>query len=328
MKVKLRPEDYNENNILIIIWDNLKEVNNYYKIIIDNLYSHLYMNRNNKKNYIDIKYKFPNCLELDINNLDSLEKLNIISLFFYDAYRKLNKYNFDELKYFFDSFLQRNKIKDTKKVNKSTNIKNIVVYKYNYSDGKFYYLPPIERCYKYTLVLDLDETLIYLMPNYPGDDRKDAVLRHTLMFRPCLFEFLQKMKPLYELVIFSFGTYEYVENVIKIIEKNGKIFQHVLYRQHTTCNNGEYVKDLSLLGRDLKNIIIVDDNPQVFKLQERNGICIKPFYGDVVSDRNTLKILGKILEKIRFDADEDGDIRKSLERQRSFIFEHISNNFE
>ena len=93
-------------------------------------------------------------------------------------------------------------------------------------------------------------------------------------------------------------------------------------------NNGEYIKDLSLLGRDLKNIIIVDDIPQVFKLQERNGICIKAFYGDIVTDRNTLKILGTILEKVRFDADEDGDIRKSLDKQRNLIFSHITTNIE
>ena len=93
-------------------------------------------------------------------------------------------------------------------------------------------------------------------------------------------------------------------------------------------NNGEYIKDLSLLGRDLKNIIIVDDIPQVFKLQERNGICIKPFYGDAITDRNTLKILGKILEIVRFDAEETGDIRKSLDKQRNLIFSHITTNLE
>ena len=136
------------------------------------------------------------------------------------------------------------------------------------------------------------------------------------------------MKPLYEIVIFSFGTYQYVDSVIKIIEKKEKYFEHILYRQHATVNNGEYIKDLSLLGRDLKNIIIVDDIPQVFKLQERNGICIKPFYGDAITDRNTLKILGKILEIVRFDAEETGDIRKSLDKQRNLIFSHITTNLE
>ena len=311
LKIKLMPQDYSEIGILTLIGNNLKEVNNYYKMIIDNLYSH--------------------------------EKLNIISLFFFDAYRLLNNYNFEDLKYFFDSFLQRTKYRDpinkenTNNIqnrslskNKGINIKSVVIYKYNYANGNFYYLPPIKKCYKYTLVLDLDETLIYLMPNniYLNSIGKFGEGKHTLILRPGLINFLQKMKPLYELVIFSFGTYQYVDNVIKIIEKKEKFFEHILYRQHATVNNGEYIKDLSLLGRDLKNIIIVDDIPQVFKMQERNGICIKAFYGDTVTERNTLKILGKILETVRFDAEETGDIRKSLDKQRNIIFTHITTNFE
>ena len=341
LKINLTSQDYNENNILTLIGNNLKEINNYYKMIIDNLYSNFYTKKNNKKNYNDIKYKFPNCLQLDLNDLDYYEKLNIISLFFFDAYRLLNNYNFEDLKYFFDSFLQRIKFKKKyEKKNKTPknkishskgeSMKNIIIYKYNYSNGNFYYLPPIKKCYKYTLVLDLDETLVYLMQNniYLNEEGKLAKANHTLIFRPGLIDFLKKMRPLYELVIFSFGTYEYVDNVIKIIEKEEKFFEHILYRQHATINNGEYIKDLSLLGRDLKNIIIVDDIPQVFKLQEKNGICIKAFYGDIVSDRNTLKILGKILEKIRFDVDEEGDIRKSLEKQKNVIFSNITNSLE
>ena len=345
LKENLSPQDFNETNILSLIGNNLKEVNNYYKMIIDNLYSHFYTKKHNKKNYNDPKYKFPNCLQLDINDLDYYEKLNIISLFFFDAYRLLNNYNFEDLKYFFDSFLQRIKFSNQKKSEKKLkslknkltssdkknfSMKNIIIYKYNYSNGNFYYLPPMKKFYKYTLVLDLDETLVYLMPNniYLTEEGKIGEAKHTLIFRPGLLDFLKKMKTLFELVIFSFGTLEYVDSVIKIIEKNEKFFEHVLYRQHATVNSGEYIKDLSLLGRDLKNIIIVDDIPQVFKLQERNGICIKAFYGDIVSDRNTLKILGKILERVRFDADEDGDIRKSLDKQRSLIFTHITTNME
>jgi len=235
------------------------------------------------------------------------------------------------LKIFFELFLQRKpnetKVNDGKKIN----MKNIVIYKYNYNNGNFYYLPPIKSYYKYTLVLDLDETLVYLNQNNNSsmelnDNGKNVECKHTLIFRPGLFDFLKKMKPLYELVVFSFGTYEYVDNIIKVIEKEEKFFEHVLYRQYATINNGEYTKDLSLLGRDLKNIIIVDDIPQAFKLQPKNGIYIKGFYGDSITDRNTLKILGKILERIRFDAEEDEDIRKSLDRQRNNIFTQINSN--
>ena len=332
------PHELNETVILSLIDTNIKEITTFYKMIVDNIYSQNYIQKKSKRDYNDIKYKFPQCLQLDINDLDYYEKLNIISLFFFDTYRLVNNYNFEDLKYFFDSFLQRLKMGDPKKSdkkvsrnkfsnNKGLNLKSVVIYKYNYNNGKFYYLPPIKKCYKYTLVLDLDETLVYLMHNniYLKEEGRIGEGKHTLIFRPGLIDFLKKMRPLFELVIFSFGTYEYVDSVIKIIEKKGKFFEHVLYRQHATDSNGEYIKDLSLLGRDLKNIIIVDDIPQVFKMQEKNGICIKPFFGDIVTDKNTLNILGKILEKIRYDAEEDGDIRKSLDRQRNLIIANITN---
>ena len=192
-----------------------------------------------------------------------------------------------------------------------------------------YYLPPIKSYYKYTLVLDLDETLVYYQKDINLLNNNFNNNKNTLIFRPGLFDFLYKMKPLYELVLFSFGTKDYVDSILSIIEKKEKIFEYVLYRQHATYEKGDYVKNLALLGRDLKKIIIVDDIQHVFKLQKNNGICIKAFYGDVISDRNTLKLLGKILEKIRFDAEEnDGDITKSLLKQKNLIFTHITTNLE
>ena len=136
------------------------------------------------------------------------------------------------------------------------------------------------------------------------------------------------MKQLFELVLFSFGTKEYVDNIMEKIEQKEKFFDYFLYRQHSSYKNGDYVKDLSRLGRNMKKILIVDDIPQVFKLQKENGICIKPFYGDIISDRNTLKILGKLLERIRYEADNYGDIRKSLSKYRNFIFTHITTNLD
>ena len=78
----------------------------------------------------------------------------------------------------------------------------------------------------------------------------------------------------------------------------------------------------------MKNVIIVDDNINSFKLNKKNGICIKAFYGDVINDKNTLRILGKILEKIRYDADDyyGGDITKSIVKHKEVIFAHITTN--
>jgi Dullard-like phosphatase family protein len=162
-----------------------------------------------------------------------------------------------------------------------------------------------------------------------NNSNNSSAYAKTLIMRPGLLEFLHKMKQIFELVLFSLGTCDYVNKIVNIIEKKEKFFEYILYRQHATFNDNIYIKNLSLLGRDLKNIIIVDDKPQVFKLHQNNGICIKPFYGDVVGERNTLKILGNILQKIRFDADEyEGDIRKSLKYHSGDILTYITSNLE
>ena len=132
------------------------------------------------------------------------------------------------------------------------------------------------------------------------------------------------MKQLYELILFSLSTPEYVDPIIDLIEKKEKYFEFRLYKQHAITNDNEYIKDLSKLGRDIKKTIIIDNNPKYYKLHKNNGICIKPFYGDVVSDRNTLKVLGVILERIRYDADENNDIRDSLKKEQQIINNKIT----
>ena len=136
------------------------------------------------------------------------------------------------------------------------------------------------------------------------------------------------MKKIYELILFSYEIQEYVDPIVDLIEKKEKYFEHRLYKQHTKFNGKYYIKDLSRLGRDIRRILIIDNISQNFKLQKNNGICIKPFYGDVVSDRNTLKFLSIILEKIRYDADESNDIRDSLRKEQQIIFSKITSNQE
>ena len=353
LKLKLNSQDMNENSILLLISNNFKEINNYYKMIIDNLYSYYYSINDEDDTNNNNNNKFPNCLTLNVNTLNNIQKLKIISSFFFDIYKFSNNYNFKDLKKFFDLYLYKSKERETLMPFDNLDIKNDLISvninknnNYSINNDKYntnnsnniinsvklneYYLPPIKPYYKYTLVLDLDETLVYLQKDFNLLNNNYIITKSpTLIFRPGLLEFLQKMKSIYELILFSFGRKQYVDYILSIIEKKEKIFEYVLYREHASYEKGDYVKNLSLLGRDLKKVIIIDDFPNVFKLQKNNGICIRPFYGDVVSDRNTLKILGKILEKIRFDADEnDGDIRKSLKKHRNYILTNITNTFE
>jgi hypothetical protein len=66
--------------------------------------------------------------------------------------------------------------------------------------------------------------------------------------------------------------------------KDKKMEFDVAEEAQDPCQDQCYIKDLSKLGRDLKNLIIVDNLPENFAWQLRNGICIKEFRVDNPSD--------------------------------------------
>ena len=171
--------------------------------------------------------------------------------------------------------------------------------------------------YQYTLVLDLDETLISFRINQTG--------KGILKMRPGLFNFLKRVKNKYELVVFTAGTKEYADPIIDIIEQKEKFFVKRLYRQHTIYRDNTFIKDLTKLGRDLSKIIIVDNMPQNFRLQKENGILINNYFGQDNGD-NTLQLLGDILLKI---AQSQGkDVRNEIKKYKEEIFTKITTNLD
>jgi CTD small phosphatase-like protein 2 len=87
----------------------------------------------------------------------------------------------------------------------------------------------------------------------------------------------------YEVVIFTAGMKDYADWALSQIGDGlvaKKCISHRLYRQHALPCREFYIKDLSLLGRDLNRTIIVDNISENFLLQPENGISIKSWYDD------------------------------------------------
>jgi len=131
-----------------------------------------------------------------------------------------------------------------------------------------------------TLVLDLDETLVHSFLNideYPRFDfhfqvdSDDTYIDVFCKIRPHLQEFLKKMAEIYELVVFTASQESYASLVINRIDPHGYI-EHRLYRHHCTQYQGNYLKDLSILGRPISKTVIIDNSPLAFAFQPLNGI--------------------------------------------------------
>jgi Dullard-like phosphatase family protein len=132
------------------------------------------------------------------------------------------------------------------------------------------FLPPMSKELKYTLVLDLDETLVHYM-----EENDEAFVQ----VRPFTDFFLSEMSKYYEVVIFTAATEDYADIILKELDKTNLI-SHRLYRRHTSLQNEVFLKDISKLGRDLKKTLIIDNIKENFSLQPKNGLQIKSFTGD------------------------------------------------
>ena len=168
----------------------------------------------------------------------------------------------------------------------------------------------------FTLVLDLDETLI----SFHRDEYGIGIIKP----RPYLFKFLKEMSKIYELIIFTAASKEYADPILDLIDKNKIYFDKRLYRQHTIIKDNLVIKDLSKLGRDLSKVIILDNIPQNYDLQKENGIFIRNFYGDDNDD--ALKELIPILIKIT--KNPNNDIRDELKKMKEEIFTKITTNLK
>ena len=159
---------------------------------------------------------------------------------------------------------------------------------------------------KKTLVLDLDETLVHSSIT-PFPNKNNIILRLNIagnpytiyvIKRPFVEEFLEAMSKYYEIVVFTASISEYSKPLISIIDKN-KVVKYILNRENCTFMQGLFIKNLKLFNRDLKDIIIVDNNPASYAFNKENGIPIltwidNPYDNELIKLIPLLRYLSKV----------------------------------
>ena len=145
------------------------------------------------------------------------------------------------------------------------------------SDRKPLLPPPLpENVGKVCLVLDIDETLV--STSWSPVSQPDMILplenseTAYVKKRPFVDEFLRFCSPLFEIVIFTSADSVYANPLMDQLDPGRQLLgEYRLFYEHCTDHTFEYtrswVKDLSLLGRPLNKICIIDNSPSAYRFQ-------------------------------------------------------------
>eukprot|EP01001_Neometanema_parovale_P006911 NODE_3246_length_1252_cov_105.725421_g3082_i0.p1 GENE.NODE_3246_length_1252_cov_105.725421_g3082_i0~~NODE_3246_length_1252_cov_105.725421_g3082_i0.p1 ORF type:complete len:292 (+),score=43.95 NODE_3246_length_1252_cov_105.725421_g3082_i0:64-876(+) len=178
----------------------------------------------------------------------------------------------------------------------------------NAADYRSMLPPPVESIQtRPCLVLDLDETLVHssFKPVAVPDciipvEIKGTVHQVYVRLRPFAHQFMKKMAERFEVVVFTASLSEYADPLLDEMDPDGSLIHHRLFREHCSNTNGLFVKDLSLLGRPLPRITIIDNSPTSFLFQPRNSIQCTSWFED--NTDTELQELIPVLEEV---ADSD-----------------------
>ena len=149
-------------------------------------------------------------------------------------------------------------------------------------------LPPatLEDLRKPCLVLDLDETLVHSSfkpvpnPDFVIPVEIDGTVTDVYVLkRPWVDYFMEEVAKQYEVVVFTASLAKYADPLLDLLDKN-KTVKHRLFRESCYLYQGNYVKDLTSLGRPLERTIILDNSPHSYAFQPMNALPISSFIDD------------------------------------------------
>nr|XP_027062450.1 mitochondrial import inner membrane translocase subunit TIM50-like [Coffea arabica] len=133
-------------------------------------------------------------------------------------------------------------------------------------------LPEENQARVLTLVLDLNETLVY------SDWKRDRGWR--TFKRPGVDAFLEHVSQFFEVIVYSDQTSMFVYPVVQRLDPQQTIFRQKLDRVSTRYIKGKHYRDLSMLNRDPSRIIYMSAHAAETTLQPENAVQVKPWKGE------------------------------------------------
>ncbi|CAL5872970.1 uncharacterized protein PFLUO_LOCUS7239 [Penicillium psychrofluorescens] len=162
--------------------------------------------------------------------------------------------------------------------------------------------PPPHLQNRKCLVLDLDETLVH--SSFKVLERADFTIPveiegqyHNIYVikRPGVDQFMKRMGELYEVVVFTASVSKYGDPLLDQLDIHN-VVHHRLFRESCYNHQGNYVKDLSQVGRDLRETIIIDNSPTSYIFHPQHAIPISSWFSD--AHDNELLDLIPVLEDL------------------------------
>jgi len=159
-------------------------------------------------------------------------------------------------------------------------------------------LKPNKTPFKFCLVLDLDETLVHcsVEPLEKPDivfpvDFNGTTYEIYARKRPYLEYFLKTVSKQFEICVFTASQQIYADKLLDYLDPEGTLIQHRLFRDSCVCVQGNYIKDLHVVGRPLESTMLVDNSPHAYAYNIDNGIPIESWFDDD-TDTELLKLIG------------------------------------
>lgn len=163
---------------------------------------------------------------------------------------------------------------------------------------------------KKCLVLDLDETLVHSFKYLRQADFVipvdiDNQLHNVYVIkRPGVDEFMKRVGELYEVVVFTASVSRYGDPLLDELDVN-KAVHHRLFRDSCYNYQGNYIKNLSQIGRPLNEIIILDNSPASYIFHPQHAIPISSWFSDA-HDNELLDIIPFLEDLAKDNVDDVG----------------------